>query len=208
MTTHSSILAWEIPRRVDPGGLESTALQRVGHNWATHQVDIYANKSCACVYISKYIWLCVSVYTYISIYGCVYIHSSVCRLPVLIWHWISRGAAGTVQSLHPYSPASQMLKSSHFWFCHWLARDRRVFSAYIFINFNSVQFYWSFFFMKNKHSWTHSVSWDMKYRHLCTGDTKAVISLLWKSSASRQDVATAVWQAFHLVVTFVSAHTF
>ena len=32
MATHSSILAWRIPRTEDPGGLQSTGLQRVGHD--------------------------------------------------------------------------------------------------------------------------------------------------------------------------------
>ena len=32
MTTHSSILAWEIPWTEDPGELQSMALQRVGHD--------------------------------------------------------------------------------------------------------------------------------------------------------------------------------
>ena len=32
MATHSSILPWEIPRTEQPGGLQSMALQRVGHN--------------------------------------------------------------------------------------------------------------------------------------------------------------------------------
>ena len=31
MATHSSILAWEIPRTEEPGRLQSMALQRVGH---------------------------------------------------------------------------------------------------------------------------------------------------------------------------------
>ena len=31
MTTHFSILAWEIPRTEEPGGLQSVGLQRVGH---------------------------------------------------------------------------------------------------------------------------------------------------------------------------------
>ena len=35
MTTHSSILAWRIPRKEEPGGLQSTGLQRVRHYWAT-----------------------------------------------------------------------------------------------------------------------------------------------------------------------------
>ena len=32
MATHSSILAWRIPRTEDPGGLQSIGLQRVGHD--------------------------------------------------------------------------------------------------------------------------------------------------------------------------------
>ena len=34
MATHSSILAWRIPWTEEPGGLQSTGLQRVGHDWA------------------------------------------------------------------------------------------------------------------------------------------------------------------------------
>ena len=32
MATHSNVLAWRIPWTEEPGGLESTGLQRVGHN--------------------------------------------------------------------------------------------------------------------------------------------------------------------------------
>ena len=35
MATHSSILAWEIPWTQEPGGLQSTGLQRVGHDRVT-----------------------------------------------------------------------------------------------------------------------------------------------------------------------------
>ena len=34
MTTCSSILAWEIPRTGEPGGLQSMGSQRVRHDWA------------------------------------------------------------------------------------------------------------------------------------------------------------------------------
>ena len=37
MATHSSILAWTIPWTEEPGGLQSTGSQRVGHNWAWHK---------------------------------------------------------------------------------------------------------------------------------------------------------------------------
>ena len=32
MTTHSSILAWRIPRTEEPGGLQSMGSKRVGHD--------------------------------------------------------------------------------------------------------------------------------------------------------------------------------
>ena len=32
MATHSSILAWRVPWTEEPGGLQSTGLQRVGHD--------------------------------------------------------------------------------------------------------------------------------------------------------------------------------
>ena len=32
MATHSSILAWRIPRTEEPGGIQSTGSQRVGHD--------------------------------------------------------------------------------------------------------------------------------------------------------------------------------
>ena len=35
MATHSSILPWRIPWTEEPGGLQSTGFQRVGHDWAT-----------------------------------------------------------------------------------------------------------------------------------------------------------------------------
>ena len=35
MVTHSSILAWRISWREEPGRLQSMGLQRVGHDWAT-----------------------------------------------------------------------------------------------------------------------------------------------------------------------------
>ena len=35
--THASILAWEVPWPEDPGGLEFTGSQRVGHDWETER---------------------------------------------------------------------------------------------------------------------------------------------------------------------------
>ena len=37
MATHSSVLAWKIPRTEEPDGLQSMGSQRVGHDLATEQ---------------------------------------------------------------------------------------------------------------------------------------------------------------------------
>ena len=36
MATHSRILAWEIPRTEEPGGLQYMSCKRVGHNRVTN----------------------------------------------------------------------------------------------------------------------------------------------------------------------------
>ena len=36
MATHSSVLAWRIPRTQGPGGIQSIGLQRVRHDWVTN----------------------------------------------------------------------------------------------------------------------------------------------------------------------------
>ena len=43
-TAHSRILAWEIPWREEPGGLQSMVLQRVRHNWETKNATQHNNK--------------------------------------------------------------------------------------------------------------------------------------------------------------------
>ena len=44
MAPHSSILAWKIPWTEEPGGLQSTGSQRVGHYGATLPSPSHANK--------------------------------------------------------------------------------------------------------------------------------------------------------------------
>ena len=51
MATHSSILAWRIPGKGEPGGLPSVGLHRVGHDWS----DIAA--AAADIFESNYISL-------------------------------------------------------------------------------------------------------------------------------------------------------
>ena len=41
LATHSSILAWEIPWTVEPGGLQSTGSQRVRQEWATDTFTLH-----------------------------------------------------------------------------------------------------------------------------------------------------------------------
>ena len=45
MATHSSILAWEIPRTEEPGGLQPLGLQRRRHDWVTNTLFSLSGKA-------------------------------------------------------------------------------------------------------------------------------------------------------------------
>ena len=47
MATNCSILAWRIPWREEPEGLQSMGLQRVRHNWVTN-TQVHTNKISIC----------------------------------------------------------------------------------------------------------------------------------------------------------------
>ena len=40
MATHSSIVAWRIPRTKEPGKLQSMGSQRIRHEWATNALTL------------------------------------------------------------------------------------------------------------------------------------------------------------------------
>ena len=71
MASHSSILAWEIPWTEEPGGLQSMRLQRVGHDWATHN---NSNFYTAAHYLSSLTWIDVGL--------------SLCILPLPLAHLV------------------------------------------------------------------------------------------------------------------------
>ena len=59
MATHSSVLAWRIPRKVEPGGLPSMGSHRVRHDWS----DLAAIAACMFlwmlrIYVRDQHWLC------------------------------------------------------------------------------------------------------------------------------------------------------
>ena len=51
MATHSSVLAWRIPRTGEPGGLPSMGLHRVGHDWR----GLAAAATCSSSLISSFL---------------------------------------------------------------------------------------------------------------------------------------------------------
>ena len=49
MAIHSSILAWRIPWTEEPDGLQSTGLQRVGHDWVPEHALFHLSKRFCCL---------------------------------------------------------------------------------------------------------------------------------------------------------------
>ena len=60
MATHSSVLAWRIPRTAEPGGLPSMGSHRVGHDWSNLAAAAAANRRYFLVNIVKSILLPIS----------------------------------------------------------------------------------------------------------------------------------------------------
>ena len=79
MATHSSILAWRIPWREEPGGLQSMGSQRVRHDWA----------------ISFHFSMPSDIYIYIGFHTSfrIIFFYFLLKTPLEFWpglHWISR----------------------------------------------------------------------------------------------------------------------
>ena len=61
MATHCSILAWRIPWAEEPGGLQSTGSQGVGHDWATSLALSFTFREFKHVWLALYFyWCCYS----------------------------------------------------------------------------------------------------------------------------------------------------
>ena len=68
MATHSSILAWRIPWREEPGRLQSMVSQRAGHDWATSLSQQVIYPFCKHVVLSLVEWwVCRVLLTSINI---------------------------------------------------------------------------------------------------------------------------------------------
>ena len=57
MTTHFSVLTWEIPWSEEPGGLQSMGLQRVGHDWMTIQQEQEQETDISTLKTSAVFWI-------------------------------------------------------------------------------------------------------------------------------------------------------
>ena len=54
MATHSSILVWRIPWTEEPGGLQSTGLQRLRHNSATNTSTFISIPTQVCITLKRH----------------------------------------------------------------------------------------------------------------------------------------------------------
>ena len=65
--THSSIIAWEIPWREEPGGLQHMGSQKVGHDWVTNTFTLL-HDILPQVKVSSEFQICIHKY-FILLYG-------------------------------------------------------------------------------------------------------------------------------------------
>ena len=136
MATHSSILAWRTPWMEEPGGLQSTGLQRVGHDWATS--------------------LSFFLSTLLSTYPLKYQFSSVAQLcPIFATVWTTAHQASlsitNSWSLPKLMSVELVMSSNHLILCHPLLLPPSIFPCNrVFSNESGFLIrwpkYWSFSF--------------------------------------------------------------
>ena len=104
MATHSSILAWKIPWTEEPGGLQSTGLQRVGHDWTTEHAYHFPQFY---IYVLVYD-ICFSLPDLLHLYDRLWVHLHLYRCPnfVPFYGWVAFQTVGhdwaTSLSLFPF----------------------------------------------------------------------------------------------------------
>ena len=91
MATHSSIPAWRIPWTEEPGGWQSTASHRVGHNLVCKHVECYTHQTIYKGILTE--WMQPEpLLTPFSETSCISATSSVFCLVGWFWpHWASQG---------------------------------------------------------------------------------------------------------------------
>ena len=99
MAIHSCILAWKIPWREEPGGLQSMGSQRIGHNWAT-SLSFY-------IHIYTHTHTHTHIYAYLHLY--LYITSSDQNKPNFKQEIINSGQIGLNVLIWPVGWQWQML---------------------------------------------------------------------------------------------------
>ena len=84
-TTHSSILAWEIPWTGEPEGIQCMVLQRVGHDGSdlAHTQILYIYKIYVNIYVYIYIYKIRTIHFLKETFDRWFIHlkESFCHLP-------------------------------------------------------------------------------------------------------------------------------
>ena len=120
MATHSSILAWKIPWMEEPGGLQSTGSQRVGHNWATQQstrlfLSRFLLREVPLAIVVKLVWRCWILLTFACLESFWFLHQ--------IWRTVLLGRVFSVvgSSLSSFLNMSchSLLACSFCWEISW-----------------------------------------------------------------------------------------
>ena len=81
MATHSSILAWRIPRTEEPGRLQSMGskeLDKTEHAGRQAVFQFVCVCVCMCVYMCVCVYVCMCIYVYTDVYLYIYTHLYIC----------------------------------------------------------------------------------------------------------------------------------
>ena len=114
MATRSNILVWRIPWTVEPGGLRSVGLQRVGHNWCDfariHSLKYY---DLGTSLVDLWLRICLPEASLVTQWR---IHLPVEETWVLFLIWEDATCCGTAEPMHHnYWACALEPRSCNYW---------------------------------------------------------------------------------------------
>ena len=136
IATHSSILAWKIPWTEEPGGLQSTGLQRVTHDWAHTHTSLF---ECFLMFL-------ILLFCYNTMFSAISSVQSLSHVRLFAtWTTACQASLSITNSWSPPKPMSMksVMPSNHLILCRPLLLPPSIFpSIRVFSNESTLRIRW------------------------------------------------------------------
>ena len=140
MATHSSILAWRIPWTEEPGGLQFTGSQRVGHDWATSLHLAWNGPLLSLIFLKRSLVFSILLFSSISLHWSP--RKTFLSFPAILWNsefkWVYLSFSPLPFTSLLFSAIYKASSDNHFAFLHFFFLEMVLISASCTMSWTSV----------------------------------------------------------------------